>query len=170
MRKKRGSMKRFSLAIATATTMLLATSLGALGADTQVKLTLDGRPVDRTGGNAIARNGVVLADIVDLTRAFNGLLTFPDRTSVTVTLNGTTVRYHAGVKTANANDKPVALRAAPFMHNGDLFVPLQEFVAFGGATVALAPGRADIRINANPSSGGTPAPASSPSPKPSPIP
>jgi hypothetical protein len=143
-------MKRVSLSVAVAAALVFAGSSAARAADAPVHLTLDGRPVDRTGGIAVMHNGVVLADVVDLTKAFDGLLTFPDRRSVTVTINGTTVRFRVGTITAVANDKPFRMRAAPIMHNGDIFVPLQTFATLGGATVNLTKGRADIRISVNP--------------------
>ncbi len=143
-------MKRASLSVAVAAALFLAAAVASDAADPIVRLTLDGRPVDRTGGIAVLHNGVVLADVVDLTKAFDGLLTFPDTKSVTVTVNGTTVRFRVGSATAVANDKPFRMRTAPIVHNGDIFVPLQTFATLGGATVNLTKGRADLRISVNP--------------------
>jgi hypothetical protein len=157
-------MKRVSFSFVAAAAVCLTSASAVLAADSIVKLTLDGRPVDRAGGIAVRHNGVVLADVIDLTKAFDGLLTFPNRNSVTVTLNGTTVRYRVGVKSAVVNDKVLPLRVAPILRNGDVFVPLAEFVNFGGARVALSSNRADIRINANPAAPAFAAPGAAASP------
>jgi hypothetical protein len=143
-------MKRVSFSVAVAAALVFAASAVAGAADSLVRLTLDGRPVDRAGGIAVLHNKVVLADVIDLTKAFDGLLTFPNRQSVTVTINGTTVRFRVGSAIAVANDKPFRMAAAPIMHNGDIFVPLQTFATLGGARVNLSKGRADLRISVNP--------------------
>ena len=68
-------MTRFPAAIILAL-ILAGSSFPAFAADRAVKLTLDGRPVDRAGGVALVRNGVVYADVVALVKSFDGLLTF----------------------------------------------------------------------------------------------
>jgi Copper amine oxidase N-terminal domain len=141
-------MKRFLAAL------LLALSLGgsALADDRRVTLTLDGRPVSRNSGVAVARDGVIYADVVDLTRAFNGLLTFHGPATL-VTIDGKTATFTAGSRTAQINQGAIMMRGQAFMRNGDLFVPLDFFVTqVAGAKLRVnrALTKADIYVNANP--------------------
>ncbi len=124
----------------------------AFAADRVVALTLDGRPVDRAGGVAVVRNGVVYADVVDLVKSFDGLVTFQGPT-VVVTINGVTARFAAGSRTAAINDGAITMPGQAFMRNGDLFVPLGAFITrVAQAKVRINPARrrADIYVNASP--------------------
>jgi hypothetical protein len=132
---------------------LLAPSASALAADREVKLTLDGRPVDRAGGVAVVRNGVVYADVVPLVKSFDGLLTFQGN-AVVVTIHGTTGRFTDGSRTALINDGAVTMRGQTVKRNGDWYVPLDTFIrqiAKAKVRVNAAQTQADISVNANPS-------------------
>ncbi len=135
--------------------LIAAIALGApaSAADRVVSLTLDGRPVDRAGGVALLHNGVVCADVVDLVKSFDGLLTFQGN-AVVVTINGVTARFTAGSRTAMVNDGAITMETRAFMRNGDLFVPLNAFITrVAQAKVRINPARthADIYVNASPS-------------------
>lgn len=137
-----------------AAALLLTLSLGApaLARDTVVRLTLDGRPVDRQGGIALAHRGVVYADVVDLVKAFDGLLTFHGKT-VVVTLSGTTAAFTAGSRTARLGLGAVTMRGQAFERNGDLYVPLDFFVtqvAHARLQVDRSFAHANIFVNADP--------------------
>ncbi len=126
----------------------------AAAADRVVKLTLDGRPVDRAGGVAIARNGVVYANLVDLVKSFDGLLTFQGAGAV-VSIGAVTATFTAGSRTAKVGEGAQTMKGQTFLRNGDLFVPLDFFVtqvARAKVTIDPALSKADIRVNANPSS------------------
>ncbi|HEY0615438.1 MAG TPA: stalk domain-containing protein [Candidatus Elarobacter sp.] len=143
-------MKRTIAGLAAAL-MLLAAS-PAFAADRDVKLTLDGRPVDRAGGVAILHNGVVYADVVPLVKSFDGLLTFQGN-AVVVTINGVTGRFTEGSRTALINDGATTMPGQTFKRNGDFFVPLELFITkIARAKVRMNPARtqADIAVNANP--------------------
>jgi len=132
---------------------LLAPNAPALAADRQVKLTLDGRPVDRVGGIAVVRNGVVYADVVPLVKSFDGLLTFQGN-AVVVTIHGVTGRFTDGSRTALINDGAVTMRGQTFKRNGDWYVPLDTFItqiAKAKLRVNAAQTQADISVNASPS-------------------
>lgn len=127
--------------------------LAAAPADRNVILTLDGRPVDRKGGIAVLRSGVVYADVVDLVKSFNGLLTFQGR-SVVITIGSAYGKFTIGSPTAKIGRTVVALPGRPFVRNGDIYVPLTAFVrGVAHAKVTIAPDRrsADIAVNPNPS-------------------
>jgi len=143
-------MKRLA-ALALAVSFLAAAAPGS-AADHDVKLTLDGRPVDRAGGVALLRNGVVYADVVPLVKSFDGLLTFQGN-AVVVTINGVTGRFTEGSRTALINQGAVAMRGQTFRLNGDWYVPLDTFitrVAKAKVHVNAAQTQADIAVNASP--------------------
>ncbi|MDQ6944270.1 MAG: hypothetical protein M3169_17370 [Candidatus Eremiobacteraeota bacterium] len=145
-------MKRLLTALALGLA-LLAPNTSALAADREVKLTLDGRPVDRAGGIAVVRNGIVYADVVPLVKSFDGLLTFQGN-AVVVTIHGITGRFTDGSRTALINAGAVTMRGQTFKRNGDWYVPLETFitnVAKAKVRVNAAQTQADISVNANPS-------------------
>jgi copper amine oxidase-like protein len=128
---------------------LLAPTMSALAADRDVKLTLDGRLVDRAGGVALVRNGVVYADVVPLVKSFDGLLTFQGN-AVVVSIHGVTGRFTDGSRTALINDGAVTMRGQTFKRNGNWYVPLVTFitqVAKAKVRVNAAQTQADIVVN-----------------------
>jgi hypothetical protein len=130
---------------------LLAPSVSAFAADREVKLTLDGRAVDRAGGVAVVRNGVVYADVVPLVKSFDGLLTFQGN-AVVVTIHGITGRFTDGSRTALINDGAVTMRGQTFKRNGDWYVPLDTFItqiAKAKVRVNAAQTQADISVNSS---------------------
>jgi hypothetical protein len=139
-------MKRLAAALAA----VLLTSAPALAKDHLVTLTMDGRPVDRVRGIALLHDGVVYADSIDLVKTFEGLVTFGGNSERIVIKNhiGT---FTSGTHNAVVDGKRVVLPGAPFMRAGDLYVPLEFFIArIASARVRFAPGQADIRVNLNP--------------------
>jgi hypothetical protein len=138
--------------LAFAAVLALASTTPALAADRVVTLTLDGRPVDRAGGSALARGGVVYGDVVDLVRSFDGILTFHGP-AVLVTINGVTATFTAGSRTALIGQGAVVMRGATFLRDGDMFVPLDTFitrVANARLRVSHDRTRAEIFVNSNP--------------------
>jgi hypothetical protein len=144
-------MKRLLSALAA--TLMLLCAAPAFAADANVRLTLDGRPVDKAGGVALVRNGVIYADVVPLVKSFDGLLTFQG-TAVVVTINGVTGRFTTGSRTALINDGAVTMPGQTFTRNGDIYVPLEIFITrIAKAKLRTNPARthADIFVNASPS-------------------
>jgi hypothetical protein len=126
----------------------------AFAADRAVKLTLDGRPVDRAGGVALVRGGVVYADLVDLVKSFNGLLTFQG-TAVEVSIGTTVARFTIGSRTVMIDEGAVTMPGQTFQLNGDIYVPLGTFVtqvAHAKLRVDPTKSHADIYVNSNPMS------------------
>jgi hypothetical protein len=142
-------MKRLTTALALTLTLLAA--VPGLAADRDVKLTLDGRPVDRAGGIAMLRNGVIYADVVPLVKSFDGLLTFQGN-AVVVSIHGVTGRFTTGSRTALINQGAVTMRGPTLKVNGDFYVPLDTFitrVALAKVRVNPAQTQADIYVNAS---------------------
>ena len=137
--------------IRAAAVLLLAASLAAPAgaAERIVKMTMDGRPVDRHGGIAVLRNGVVYADVVDLVKTFDGLLTFQGPATV-VTIGPATATFTIGSRTMKINDGAVTMRGPVFVRHGDPYVPLDAFIAHvTTARLAINPSRttADISVD-----------------------
>ena len=99
----------------------------AAAGDRVVRLTIDGRPVDRNGGSAVLHNGIVYADVIDLVKSFNGLVTFQGPALV-VTITGVTATFTNGSRTAKVGDGSVVMRGPAFMREREMFVPLDTFV------------------------------------------
>lgn len=138
------------LLAAFAAALMLLTAVPASAADRTVKLTLDGRPVDRAGGVAVLHNGVVYGNVVPLVKSFDGLLTFQGN-AVVVTINGVTGRFTEGSRTALINDGAVTMPGQTFKRDGDLYVPLDVFVtqiAKGKVRTNPARTQADITVTA----------------------
>jgi hypothetical protein len=113
---------------------------------------MDGRPVDRAGGIAILHDGVVYADVVDLVKTFDGLVTFAGA-AARIEISGHVGTFTTGMRGASVDGARVMLPGAPFMRNGDLYVPLQFFITRIASARVQFNGdrtRADIRVNSNP--------------------
>ena len=142
-------MKRALSLFALCAVLFAATPTFA--ADKVITLTLDGRPVDRAGGIAVVRNGIVYADAIDLIKSFDGLLNLQQDGGAALTIRANTGYFKPGSTSATINKVRVTLPGAPFMRNGDLYVPLAAFITkIAGARVKVTPGHADILVNANP--------------------
>ena len=147
-------MMRSAAALILGLTLFCAAVAPAPADDRVVKLLLDGRPVDRAGGVAVAHNGIVYADLVDLVKSFNGLLTFQG-SAVEVSIGSTVARFTAGSRTAKIDQGAITMRGPAIMRNGDMYVPLETFVVrVAKAKLRVAPGlsQAEILVNANPQS------------------
>jgi hypothetical protein len=142
------------LLTALALTLMLAAPLApARAADSTVALTLDGRPVDTRGPSAMKHAGTVYGNVVNLTKTFDGLLTFQGN-AVVVTINGVTGRFTEGSRTALVNDGAVTMPGRAYRSNGDFYVPLDTFVtrvAKAKLRLNAAQTRADIFVNTSPS-------------------
>jgi hypothetical protein len=149
----RSPYRGLAAALALACAVAAAPPLPAAAADTPVKLTLDGRPVDRNGKTAMKRNGVIYGNVVDLVKSFNGLLTFQGN-AVVVTINGINARFTEGSRTVLINQGAVTMPGQTIKVNGDFYVPLEIFitqVAKAKLKTNAAKTQADIAVNANPS-------------------
>ena len=144
--------RRVLAALALAASLLAAAAPPVLAADRDVKLTLDGRPVDRAGGVALVRNGVVYADVVPLVKSFDGLLTFQGN-AVVVSIGNSVATFTVGSRTAKIDQGSVVMRGPVFKRNGDIYVPLDTFITrLAKAKLAVNPAQtqADITVNASP--------------------
>lgn len=133
----------------------LFAALPANAADKIVTLTLDGRPIDKRGGIAVLRGGIVYADAIDLVKTFDGLVSLHKDGSAVITIRGNTGAFAPGSRAATINKTRVPLPGAPFMRGGDLYVPLDAFITkIAGAKVHVTPSRtsADITVNFSPPS------------------
>ncbi len=120
--------------------------------DPLVKLTLDGRPVDRSSGSAVLHGGIVYGDVEDLVRSFDGILTF-QRDTITVTINAVTAKFTQGSSTVTLGTASVAMAGPIIVRDGENFVPLEFFITrVCAARVRISPDKtsANIYVNSNP--------------------
>lgn len=144
-------LRRIAAALALSLT-LAGTCAPAVAGDRVVKLTLDGRPVDRAGGVARLRNGVVYADVVDLVKSFDGLLTFQGN-AVEVSIGTTVARFTVGSRTVTIDQGAITMPGQTFKFDGDVYVPLSVFitdVAHAKVRIDASQSHADIFVNSNP--------------------
>lgn len=147
-------MFRFSRLLATPTFLAFTLSAVAVplaasaSADVPVVLTMDGRPVSKRPGMAVRHNGVLFADVIDLTRVFDGLLVLDGPRTVKLAIRGHTATFTVGSKTARIDGKKVALQAAPLLRNGDIYVPISTFVGpkTGIGLKMIGPKHADLHV------------------------
>lgn len=126
--------------------------LPAYASEKVVRLTLDGRPVARSGVVAVARDGIVYADVIDLVKSFDGLLTLHGD-AVVVSIRAKTATLTAGSRTMKINQGSVVMPGQAFKRDGEIFVPLEAFVrSVAGAKVTIDADQshADIAVNATP--------------------
>ncbi len=120
--------------------------------DPLVKLTLDGRPVDRSSGSAVLHNGIVYGDVEDLVRSFDGILTF-QRDTITVTINSVTAKFTQGSSTVTLGTASVVMPGPVITRDGENFVPLEFFITrVCAAKLRISPDKtsANIYVNSNP--------------------
>jgi hypothetical protein len=112
----------------------------ARAADTTYTILIDGRPLTEnpkdTGG--LVHDGVVFGDVVKLTKAYSGLLTFAngDRT-VTVSIRKRTATFTKGRLYAVVGGGTVKLSGMPFLYDGDLYVPIAALARLTRSKVAI---------------------------------
>jgi hypothetical protein len=113
----------------------------AIAKDTLLHVELDGRRLDALGPSAIVHHGRAFVNVVRIVRGFNGLLTFgkSDR-SVVVTIGHQSARFVIGSRSGQINGNAATFGAAPFVLNGDVYVPLDPI-----ATIADASLKVDVR-------------------------
>jgi hypothetical protein len=100
-------------------------------------VTIDGRPLDAVRPGAREHDGVVFMNLVKAVRAFDGVLTF-SRDGTCVTIGAHSIVYHIGQPAAETDGAhTVSLSDAPFVENGDIFIPVDSFAKVAGATVAI---------------------------------
>src|ERR1700684_985014 len=99
-------------------------------ADRAYTILIDGRPMTEnpkdTGG--LFHDGVVFVDVVELTRAYNGLVTFADHgRTMTISIGKRTATFKKGRPFAVVNGGAVKLSGPPFISEGDFYVPITAF-------------------------------------------
>ncbi len=125
IRSPRTSLARIvALALLVSATMLPHATRAA---DSSLALTIDGRPISKNPHTALIRGGLPFVDLIDIVRTFNGLITI-GAGHVGASVGKHEARFAVGDASATIDGAPVAMPAAAFRANGDLFVPLQFFL------------------------------------------
>jgi hypothetical protein len=91
----------------------------------------------------------LFVDAVDMTRVFDGLLVF-ERNGIRISLRGHSESFTIGRRIAVVDQTNVRLQAAPFEHNGDIFVPLAPIINADPAlhVTWINPHHADLHVSA----------------------
>jgi hypothetical protein len=125
--------------------LLLAASfvapVPAAAADVYTVL-IDGRPLSDNPRDvgAVKSGGVVYVDAILMTKAFSGLLTFhTGGKEVVVTIEQRNATFTVGRPIAGLDLGMMHMSGAPFMYDGDMFVPASAFARFARSKLAIDP-------------------------------
>jgi len=147
--------KLAAVALMLACWMGLATN-AARAADTPYAILLDGRPLSDdprdTGG--LSRDGVVFVDAIKGTKAFSGLLTFADAGhTVKISIAKRTATFTRGRLFAALDAGTMKLSGAPFIYNGDFYVPVTAFARLARSSVTIDKASATAKLTSPGGSG-----------------
>lgn len=117
------------LACCVALAYCLSTPVASSAGSDVYTVSIDGRPLSDKPKDigALDRYGVVYVDVVLMTRAFSGLLTFHQGGKVLMV----SIEQHNATFTVGRG------LGAPFIYNGDMFVPLIAFARFTRSTFTI---------------------------------
>jgi hypothetical protein len=109
-------------------------------ADTAYTIFLDGRPLTEnpkdTGG--LSHDGVVFVDVVKLTKAYSGLVTFGKAgRTMTISIGKRTATFTKGRSLAVLNGGALKLSGAPFIYDGNFYVPITAFARLARSKVTI---------------------------------
>jgi hypothetical protein len=133
-------MTNRSLACALLLAACFATPVAA-AADVYAVL-IDGRQLSDNPRDvgAVKSGGVVYVDAIMMTKAFSGLLTFhTGGKEVVVTIERRNATFTVGRPVADLDLGTMHMSGAPFMYDGDMFVPASAFARFARAKLAIDP-------------------------------
>jgi hypothetical protein len=128
-------MKRIAATFLAAS--LCLAPLAARSQDIPYSVFVDGRQVDARTPSGLARDGVVFVNVVRAIRTFDGLLTFAPGGLTRVTLGGRTVDFRIGSRIATSGSARLRLAGAPFVSDGDTYVPLAAIAAMVSAKLVV---------------------------------
>jgi hypothetical protein len=138
--------------------LLLVPSLApgaAIAKDTQLSVELDGRPLSHDPG-AILHDGRAFVNVVGITKAFSGLAAFGRNDStVRLTVRGKTADMTLGKTTGTVDRQPTTFPAAPFVLNGEMYVPLSTVAMLAGAKLSVDVKNHVARLTSAPSPAAT---------------
>jgi hypothetical protein len=110
--------------------------LSVRAADVPYSIFVDGRPVDARTPSGISHGGVMFVDVVRAVKTFDGLLTFAGgRTRVTI--SGTTIDFRIGSSYGFMGTTRVQLPGAPFVAEGQTYVPLATIAKLASARLTI---------------------------------
>lgn len=131
-------MKRlFALAISFA---LLAGP--AVAADRTLALTIDGRPLSRSGPVALVHDGIAYANAIELVRAYGGIVSIA-KGSLRATLRTHTASFARGSSIAIVDGSKLAMPGPALREDGTIYVPLAFFV------MKVSGGRVNVDLDAH---------------------
>jgi hypothetical protein len=122
---------------ATLALVSVFTPLVARAADVPYAVTIDGRPIDARGASGLQHNGVMYVDVIRAVKTFDGLLTLGAGGLTRVTIGTRTIDFRIGNRNAYVGTTRLRLPGAPFVANGDTFVPLATIANLAMAKVTI---------------------------------
>jgi hypothetical protein len=147
-------MRRFVATLLAGLLLAVLAPTAGSSADILYGVTVDGRGLDAKNRSAINHRGVVYVNVVRAVKAFDGLLTFGRGGSLRVTVNGRTLHYRIGQRTAQLeNGQVIKLPGAPFDLNGDTYVPIASIATLATARYVVDTSHHVVRLTLGATSG-----------------
>jgi hypothetical protein len=109
----------------------------ACAADQGYRVTLDGRPVDAGTPSGRSRDGVVYINLIRAVKSFDGLVTFAPGGVAHVTIGVKNVDFRIGSTVARSGTTVLHLPGAPFLVDGDEYVPVATIAALASAKITI---------------------------------
>lgn len=120
----------------------------AAARDALLHMQIDGRPVDSKTPSGVLHGGIAYVNVVRITKAYSGLLTFGKADhSVNVTIRGKSATFWVGRRQGDFNGDETTYAGAPFVLNGDVYVPLAAIAQLAGSTLFVDTKHHTARLN-----------------------
>lgn len=128
--------------------VLLVVSLAApaLAADRPLSLTIDGRPVSRTGAVAVLHRRLAYVNLIELVRSYGGIVSVSSG-ATSVTVRARTATFVPGSAQVTVDKEAAEMPGPAYVSGGVLYVPLEFLVTrVAGGTVRIDAAGATARI------------------------
>jgi hypothetical protein len=156
-------MRRFVATLFAGLLLAVLVPTPGSSADVIYGVTIDGRGLDAKRHSAINHDGVIYVNVVRAVRAFDGLLAFGRGGSLRITIDGRILHCRIGSVMAQLeNGGTVKLTGAPFVYNGDTYVPVASIATLAMARYTVDTKHHVVRLTLGANAASEPAPTMPP--------